>query len=217
MLDTGALMSVYAGLLPATDDLMTSYVQYFRVGPNTLIFDAAHHNALDRPILDHEQSSSEPCYSWNQFHNWQLGDRRHYLECLYGLLTGGISQDTYISCEHRNAIYGNLFVQPLAVWSARHAVVDDEIADNELHLLRLCPLAWLSPKTRTVFDRMPTRYGPVNLEFQLSRDGRGLNVNVSAEFHHPPARVIVHRPPVPGLNSMAVNGRDSGNAQQFTI
>jgi hypothetical protein len=217
MLDTGALMSVYAGLLPASDDLMTSYVDYFRNGPNTLIYDAAHHNALDRPILDHEQSSSEPCYSWNMFHNWQLGDRRHYLEGLYGLIVGGISQDTYISCEHRNAIYGNLFCQPLIVWSARHAVIDDEIAPNELHLLRLCPLAWLSSSSPTKFDNVPTRFGPVSLEFRLSRDGRGLDVDFSARFHHPPARVILHRPPVPGLHGMSVNGRDTGNAAQFTI
>jgi hypothetical protein len=217
MLDTGALMSVFAGLLPATDDLMTSYVDYFRVGPNTLLYDAAHHNALDRPVLDHEQSTSEPCYSWNIFHTWQLGDRRRYLEGLYGLLAGGISQDTFISCEHRNAIYGNLFVQPLAVWAARHAVIDDDIAENELHLLRLCPQAWLTPGTQTVFDRIPTRYGPVSLRFRLSPEGRTVSVQFSADWHHPPSRVILHRPPLLGLNSMVVNGRDYGNAQKFAI
>jgi hypothetical protein len=207
MFDTGALMSTWAGLMPASDPLMRSYLEFWRVGPNTTLFDPAHTNALDRTVLDHEQSSSEPCYSWNLFHTWQLADRTRYLEGMYGLLVGAISQDTYISCEHRNAIYGNLFTQPLIAWTLRNAVIDCEIVDNELHLLRLCPRAWLSTGTATVFSRVPTFYGPVNLRFQLSGDGHGLSVTFSADWHHKPARVLLHVPPIPGLNTVQVNGR----------
>lgn len=207
MFDSGALMSVWAGLLPAHGNLMRSYLEFFRVGPNTELFDAAHHNALDRVVLDHEQSSGEPCYSWNLFHTWQLDDRTRYLEGMYGLLAGAISQDTYISCEHRNAIYGNLFAEPLIVWAARHAVIDDEIAKGDLHLLRLCPLAWISTATKTTFDRMPTNYGPVTLRFRLSADHRTLNVRFSGDWHHRPRRIVLHPPPVPGLKWLTVNGR----------
>lgn len=207
MFDGGALMSVWAGLMPADDPLMRSYLEFWRVGPNTELFDPAHHNALDRVVLDHEQSSGEPCYSWNMFHSWQLADRSHYLEGLYGLLVGAVSQDTYISCEHRNAIYGNLFAQPLIVWSLRTAVIDHEIADDELHLLRLCPRDWLTAEAETRFSRVPTFYGPVDLRFRLTRGGRTLSITFAGHWHHAPRRVVVHVPPVDGLQTVEVNGR----------
>ncbi|GAA1671650.1 hypothetical protein GCM10009765_21310 [Fodinicola feengrottensis] len=216
MFDTGALMSVWAGLLPADDPLMRSYVEFFRVGPNTQLFDSAHHNALDRVVLDHEQSSAEPCYSWNLFHTWQRGDRTRYLEGMYGLFAGAISQDTYISCEHRNAIYGNLFAAPLITWAARHAVIDDEIVDGDLHLLRLCPLAWVSTQT-TIFDRIPTRFGPVSLRFTLSADRGTLTVTFASQWHHRPGHLVLHPPPVPGLQSVVVNGQTYGSDQPIGL
>lgn len=223
MLDTGALMSVWAGLMPASDPMMKSFVEFFRVGPNTLVFDAVHHNALDRAVLDHEQSSAEPCYSWNMFHTWQLGERAPFIEGLYGLLTGGLSQDTYISSEHRNAIYGNLFSHPIITWSLLHAVIDDSLVPNQLQLLRLCPLEWLSGKKQTRFEKVPTKFGPVTLRFKLE-GGRGrdrdddrhvdddrsghdtLKVEFSGDWHHKPGRVIVETPPLPGLKWIVVNG-----------
>jgi hypothetical protein len=204
--DTGALTSVWAGLLPADDPLMSSFLEYFRVGPNTKLFDRAHHNALDRVALDHEQSSAEPCYSWNLFHNWQRGNRTRYLECMYGLLTGAVSPDTFISGEHRHGMYGTLFAQPLITWAARHAVIDDAIVAGELHLLRMCPLAWLSSERETVFLRMPTLYGPVSLRFRLSTDGRTLAATHSTSWAAPPNRIVVHKPPLPGLEEVVVNG-----------
>ncbi|MGH1564712.1 hypothetical protein [Mumia sp. DW29H23] len=206
MLDTGALMAVWAGLMPASDPMMKSFVEFFRVGPNTKLFDPVHHNALYRAVLDHEQSSSEPCYSWNVFHSWELGDRDHFLEGLYGLLVGGLSQDTYVSSEHRNAIYGNLFSHPIIVWSLIHSVVDDSISDRDLHLLRICPNAWLTSEV-TEFSKIPTKYGQVDLAFRLSRDGRTLEVEFEGRWHHKPRRIVVH--PVPGssVRWIRVNGR----------
>lgn len=207
MLDTGALMSVWAGLLPASDPLMRSFVEFFRSGPNVALFDPVHHNALDRAVLDHEQSSSEPCYSWNMFHSWQLGDREHFLEGLYGLLAGGLSQDTYISSEHRNAIYGNLFSHPIIVWSLIHAVIDDDLVPGELQLLRMCPNAWLSTQSETVFQDVPTGYGPVTLRFGLSPDGKEVTVTFSGRWHHRPTKVVVTAPEAPGVTRVRINGR----------
>jgi hypothetical protein len=192
--------------MSAHDPLMRSFVEFFRVGPNTELFDPMHHTALDRVVLDHEQSSGEPCYSWNVFHSWQRGDRARFLEGLYGLIAGACSPDTYIAGEHRNAMYGTLFVQPLITWAVRHAVVDDAIAEGELHLLRLCPLAWVSSETEAVFDRMPTLYGPVDLRFRLSSDRRTLTVRYERPRERP-RRTVLHPPPVPGLRRVVVNGR----------
>ncbi len=207
MLDTGALMAVWAGLMPASDPLMRSFVEFFRVGPNNKLFDPVHHSALYRAVLDHEQSSSEPCYSWNMFHNWQLGDRDRYLEGMYGLLVGGLSQDTYVSSEHRHAIYGNLFSHPIVVWSVLHSVIDDSISDKDLHLLRMCPNEWLSSKTATKFTKVPTKYGPVDLAFKLSRDGRTLDLDWKGRWHHRPRKVILHGVPGSGVKWVKVNGR----------
>jgi hypothetical protein len=205
--DTGALVSVWAGLMKASDPLMRSFVEFFRVGPNTALFDPAHHTALDRVVLDHEQSSGEPCYSWNLFHSWQRGDRAHFLEGLYGLLTGAVSPDTFISGEHRHGMYGTLFVQPLITWASRHAVIDDAIAPGEMHLLRLCPLAWLSSAQQTRFDSMPTLFGPVGLRFQLSSDQRVLKVTYARPTKERPKKTYLYPPPLPGLRSVQVNGR----------
>lgn len=205
--DTGALTAVWAGLMPADDPLMRSYLEFFRVGPNVELFDPWHHTALDRVVLDHEQSSGEPCYSWNLFHTWQRGDRARFLEGMYGLLVGACSPDTFIAGEHRNAMYGSLFVQPIVTWAVRHALVDDAIAEGDLHLLRLCPLAWVSDETRTTLDSAPTLYGVVDLGFQLSKDRRTLSVSFRGDWRERPRRIVLHPPPVPGLRWVVVNGR----------
>ena len=44
------------------------------------------------------------------------------------LFTGAISPQTYINCEHRNAMYGNVFVAPLMTWCMRQAVIDDGVS-----------------------------------------------------------------------------------------
>jgi len=208
--DTGALSAVWAGLLPASDELMRSFVDYFRIGPNTKLFDPWHHTALDRVVLDHEQSSGEPCYSWNLFHSWQLGDRQRFLEGLYGLMVGACSENTFIAGEHRNAMYGTLFVQPLVTWAARTALVDDGLDPDELHLLRLCPLAWLVDDEPTRLLRAPTRYGPVDLGFRRDDGERNLDVTFSARWRRKPNRVVLHPPPVPDLLRVTVNGTRYG-------
>jgi hypothetical protein len=208
LLDAGAMFLVYTGLLDATDPLMRSAVEFFRVGPNTRLY-GLRPNPIDRPVLIHEQSSGEQCYSWNIFHSWQLGDRSRYLEGMYGLLTGGISDQTYIASEHRHGMYGNLCATGLITWLLRHAVIDDSLAEDELHLLRMCPLAWLSETEDSVFEHMPTLYGPVSLRFRLSgpESSRELEVELDGSWRREPARIVVHAPPLPGLRGLVVNGQ----------
>ena len=205
-LDTGPLFLVYAGLLRASDPIMRDALLWFREGPQTASArrDSAHHQMS---YLDHEISSCEPCCSWNIFHSHQLGDRQRYLEGMYSLFAGAISRQTFISCESRGGITGNIFSAPLATYLARLAVIDDRIKDDELHLLRLMPLAWLRRGEEAVFERMPTVYGPVSLNTRMSRNGKTLAVDFKPEFHTPPRRVLVHRPPLENLERVRVTGQ----------
>jgi len=206
LLDTGPLVLPWSGLLDANDPLMTSFAEFFRDGPNRKLRAAVVSN-LDRAVLDHEISSCEPCYSWNIVNSWKTGDRAHFLEGMYALFTGAISNQTFVNCEHRHAMYGNVFVAPLMTWCMRQSVIDDQLTAGELHLLRLVPRAWVSASEETVFENMPTEYGPVDLKFRLSGDGKQLDMTFAARWRQKPAKVVLHAPPVPGLTKILVNGK----------
>jgi hypothetical protein len=202
-LDTGPLFLVYGGLMNADDELMRSVLHYFRAGPNRRTYDLA--GAWHQPIcLQHEISSCEPCYSWNVFHPWQTGDRVKYLEGMYSLLTGAMSRRTAIGCEHRGGVSGTLFSVPLPIELVRLSVIDDQLEPDRLHLLRLVPLAWLSADRPTVFERIPTEFGPVTLRFQLEENGRRLRVTFEPQFRHAPQLISLHVPPLDELSEVAV-------------
>lgn len=205
-LDTGPLFLVFAGLLDADDPLMADARAWFREGPQTKFYrrDA---NCWQAPVLDHEMSSCEPCYSWNVFHTWQLGDRPRFLEGMYSLFAGALSRQTWTSCETRGGITGTVFASPLAIFLARLAVVDDQLHEGELHLLRLAPLAWLKPGDRCRFDKLPTEYGPVTLCTRVTKDGKTLHVIWRPAFRAQPKKVVLHLPPLPGLETVLVNGK----------
>lgn len=205
-LDTGPLVLVWAGLLDATDPLMESIIKFFREGPNWQL-KGARFNAISRPVLEHEISTCEPCYSWNVMHSWQLGDREKFLEGMYSLFVGSLSQQTYTSCEHRHGMQGTLFSIPLAFWMARMALIDDEIVENELQLLRFCPLAWISSDEETILDDLPTLYGNIKLRFSLSEDEKNLNVTFSGDWHDKPDRIVLHIPPLKELKTVTINGK----------
>ncbi|MEA1996044.1 MAG: hypothetical protein U9N45_00310 [Gemmatimonadota bacterium] len=206
VLDSGPMFLVWSGLMEAGDELMRSSVAFFREGPNTRVYDPRR-NCWQRPVLVHEISSCEPCYSWNVYHSWQLGDRYRFLEGLYSLLAGSLSRQTYISCETRHGIYGNIFASPLLVDLVRLSVVDDIIAKDELHLLRLVPTAWLKTDFETKFERMPTEFGPVTVRFKLTEGGKALDVSFSSGFRIQPKKIVLHVPPVHGLEKVIINGR----------
>jgi hypothetical protein len=204
-LDGGPLFLVYAGLMKADDPLMRSTLQWFRQGPQRVFYrrDAG---CFQVPVLDHEMSSCEPCYSWNAFHAHQHGDRQHFLETMYSLFAGAVSRQTFISCETRGGITGVVFSATLAAWLARLAVIDDQLADDQLHLLRLAPLAWISRQKETAFRKMPTAFGPVSLQFKMS-DARTLAIQFSAKFRTPPAKIFLHIPPLGSLRRIIFNGK----------
>ena len=205
-LDGGPLCLVWCGLMDADDPIMEDLVDFFREGPNWALRKPFAWSC-DRPVLMHEISTCEPCYSYNAFHSWQKGDRQHYLEAMYSILVGAVSQNTFISCEHRHGMMGNQFAFPLGFMLARLAVIDDRIAEGDLHLLRFCPQAWITPDRPSKFLKMPTEFGPVDLSLQLSQDGRTLNVAFEGKWRTDPGKIVLHVPPIPGLKNVSVNGR----------
>ena len=205
-LDGGPLVLVWAGLMDADDELMRTAIAFFREGPNTKIFDPRR-GFHQRAVLVHEISSCEPCYSWNIFHSWQLADRYRYLEGMYSLLVGAMSPQTYVGCEHRHGIYGLVLPSPLVVNLVRLSVIDDVIQEDELHLLRLVPKAWLRTDYETKFENMPTEFGPVTITFKLIGHGKVLDVSYGPKFRHQPKKIVLHVPPLVGLTKVVINGR----------
>ncbi|HWQ92512.1 MAG TPA: hypothetical protein VN673_12640 [Clostridia bacterium] len=217
LLDTGPLCLPWAGLFDASDPLMVSFGDFFRVGPNQRLR-GPQTSAISRATLRHEIASCEPCYSWNIANSWLTADREKFLEGMYSLFTGAISPQTYINCEHRNAMYGNVFVAPLMTWCLRQAVIDDQIVPGELHLLRLVPQAWLSSKEKTVFENMPTEFGPVSLRFARNASGHTLDVEFSAKWRSQrPEKIILHKPELEGLKQVRLNGKTLSARRQWEI
>jgi len=212
-LDKGPIMLVWTGLLDADDPLMKSLLCWFREGPPTRYYRKDASLGL-LPSLHHEMSSCEPQDSFNVFHSHQLGDREKYLEGLYSIFAGGVSRQTYTACEGRGGVTGLIF--PVGAYLVRLAVIDDDIKEDELHLLRLVPKAWLRSDRETIFDNMPTVFGPVSLRFSLSQDGKMLKITFKPDFRkgEQPKRIVFHTPPVDGLEEIVVNGKtlpaDSG-------
>jgi hypothetical protein len=214
-LDVGPLMLVYAGLANADEEVMRDTIAWFRHGPTV-----PHHRRdadfIQPAILDHEMSSYEPPYSWNIFHSWQLGDRQKFLEGMYSLFTGAYSRQTYSVCEMRGGVAAAVHWLP-SVLLARLSVIDDQIVENELHLLRLAPLAWMRSDRPARFEKIPTYYGPVDLTMQLAEKGKTLDVRFSGKFHHSPERIVLHTPPVPGLSKIRVNGKSYRAGKEIQV
>ena len=216
-LDGGPMVLVWAELMEPDDPVMVDVVDFFREGPNWRLWNGMlHHAAIDRPLLIHEMSTCEPCYSWNVFYNWKLGDRQRFLEGMYSLMVGALSHNTYIGCEHRHAIQGCMG-PPLAFYLAKLSVIDDQISYGNLHLMRLCPHAWITSEDETVFEKIPTEFGPVNLKFRLSADGKTLRVSFSADWRENPDQIILHVPQMPGLENIVVNGKQYRGVKEIHL
>ncbi len=129
-IDCGSLFLVYSGLMDANDPLMSNMLTYYREGPNTE-FHNPHGQQLQPPVLEHEMSIHEPCYSWNIHHAWQLGEREKFLEGMYSLFVGGMSQNTFVSSESRHGESGLTASFALAMHHARLSVIDDMIVPDQ--------------------------------------------------------------------------------------
>ena len=68
------------------------------------------------------------------------------------------------------------------------------------------PSAWLEAGEEAIFEKLPTRFGPVTLRTKVSRDGRSLDVTFRPAWRQAPREVILHAPPT-GIRTVRVNGR----------
>ncbi|MEW5978981.1 MAG: hypothetical protein AB1898_24570 [Acidobacteriota bacterium] len=215
-LDTGPLFLVFAGLLPADHDLMKSALLWFREGPQTKMY-RYDSNCWQVPCLVHEISSCEPSMNWAGFHSHQLGDRHRFLECMYSLFSAHISRQTYTSCETRGGVT-SLTPSLTEFYLARLSVVDDQLNSDELHLLRLMPLAWLRNGQTARFEKLPTEFGPVTLRVSLGQEE--LQVEFVAQYREKPRRVVLHIPPVDNLKRIRLNRQSlkwNGKATAFDL
>ena len=136
---------------------------------------------------------------------------------MYSILVGAISQNTFISCEHRSGIQGNLFAFPVAFYLAKLSVIDDQISQGDLHLLRLCPKAWIRTDDECRFEQIPTEFGPVNMKFHLTDDAKTLLLSFSGKWREKPGHLVLHVPQLPGLENIVVNGKDYGLPQTINL
>jgi len=202
---SGPLALVWGGLLDADDELMENTRLWFREGPpkKFAFYDQI---SMGIPCLFHELCTNMPQYSWVMWHSWQLGDRQRYLEAMYANWMGAHSQQTYSVCETRGGEFGETPQTP-SNFQARLAVIDDLIRDNELHLLRMMPLAWLSTEREAKFENMPTYYGPVDLRVKLAGAEEELDVSFTPRFRTPPNKTVLHVPPLENLRAVRLNGK----------
>ena len=121
------------------------------------------------------------------------------------MMAGAHSRKTFTTCETRGGITG--LVSHMDIYSVKLCVIDDLIEPATLHLLRTTPKVWLKTDYVTRFENVPTIFGPVTVRFQLTDDGKTLDLHYSADFHHAPRRVVLHVPPLPKIDQLRINGR----------
>jgi hypothetical protein len=67
---------------------------------------------------------------------------------------------------------------------------------------------------------MPTEFGPVTLRVEPAGGGKELSVAFVPQFRTAPSRVVLHVPPLRGLERIRLNGRAlawDGRARQLDV
>ena len=71
----------------------------------------------------------------------------------------------------------------------------------------MAPLVWLRSDRESVFENMPTEFGPVTLRVGLASGDQELRVGYAPRYRDTPRRVVLHGPPSPGLRRVVFNGK----------
>ncbi len=189
-LDTGPLFLAFAGLLEPDHPLFTELLRWFREGPHrtTWRFDGC---CWQLPVLHHEMSSCEPCYSWNIDVSLLRRDRGAFVEGLYALLAGSRTTDLFSDVETRNGMFATNLDTPVAFRHLRNSLVWE--APDALELLRLVPASLLAVGADTQFGRLPTYYGACNL--QLSSHDTHIVLKTARPERRTPEMTRVYAPP----------------------
>lgn len=185
-LDGGALALVFGELFPASDPVMQACLRWFREGPQHR-FVRKFSSCWQVPALVNEMSTCEPCYSWNLFHSFELGDRERFAQGLYSVFAGGASRQNFVSCETREGVFGNVFSHGLALMLLRMSVLH-EVGD-ELHLLKMAPAALLRDFE---WKNVPTWFGEVSISGRY--EAGVLHLDYRPPTRSKPKRTVLHLP-----------------------
>ncbi|MCX7705763.1 MAG: hypothetical protein N2115_05845 [bacterium] len=199
-LDTGPLVLVFGELFDADEPEMIATIKWFSEGPQWRIY-RPFSSEWQPAVLDHEISSCEPCFSWNIFHSLYLGDREKFTMGLYSLYAAGASRQNFVSFETRNGVSGNCFSHGLTFILTRLCVIQEQ--DNELHLLKLVPLAFLN-NGGFVWKNVPTYFGSISISAKIQSN------KLQIEYRQPdrktPHGTFLHIPPT-DINEILINGK----------
>lgn len=202
-LDSGASALVFGGLFPASDPVMKASLRWFREGPQVRLH-RPHALEFQVPCLVEEVSSCEPCYSWNIFHTLELGDRPLFTRGLYGLFAAGMCRRNFVSCETREAVFGNGWSTGTALSLMRLSTIEE--TPEELHLLRMTPLAFFAG-TGFLWKNVPTWFGEITIGGRHDESTRVLEIEYRGPTRGAPTRGIhFHIPPLPVVSRIFVNG-----------
>jgi hypothetical protein len=202
-LDMGAMALVFGELFPAEDPIMRASVRWFREGPQVGHF-RPFSSEFQLPVLHHEISSCEPVYSWNVFHSYELGDRERFTAGLYGMFAAGGCRQSFVSCETREAVFGNCFTHGTALMLMRMAVVNESA--DALHLLRMAPLAFFEDGGFQ-WKNVPTWFGPISISARYDEPRKRLEIRYAPPTRSSPKKTCLHLPPFEALSSVTCNGR----------
>ena len=72
----------------------------------------------------------------------------------------------------------------------RHSLILER--GNELHLFEAMPASWARPGAVTRMRDIATEFGPVSLEFRVSKDGASGVLKLTPPQRTPPARIVLH-------------------------
>ena len=127
---------------------------------------------------------------------------------LYGMLAGGMTQDTYVSGEAisvlpiGNTYYRKMYMPPNSGANAAfletlrlmliHERRGADSAPNGLDLAFATPGDWLADGKQIVVDRAPTSFGPVS--YTIARQAQSIAVHIAAPASVPSLRVRLRLP-----------------------
>lgn len=207
-LDCGPLTAVEMGLLDPRDEAIDWAFRFYLEGPNQATYRDTGHPRMcfQPPVLRHEMSSCEPCYSWNVPARLFRDEIPEFLEGFYSILAGAQPRKTLGIQETRHGIHGLPCAGGFLLILLRRMIAWER-PGNVLRLLEAVPRRWLGPGQSLEVSGLPTHFGPLSLR---ARGEKGvLLIDLRLE-RRPSAGLVTLRLRLPGdaqPSSVRVNGR----------
>ena len=190
-LDAGPLFLAFSGLLEHDNYIFDEALKWFREGPHVKHWQFDN-NCWQMPVLHHEMSSCEPCYSWNMDINFLRNDREHFIEGLFAQFAGARNTDLFSDIETRNGMFAIGCTTAVTFHHVRNGIVYEN--GNNLELLRMVPVSWLKSGDVLEFKKLPTYFGPMEIEVKVSIDGSKAEIKISLPSRNKPEKILLFVP-----------------------